>query len=40
MNKKWMYVMGAACLLAACRPAAEKGDGTLAVIDAAAAYEQ
>lgn len=40
MNKKWMYVMGAACLLAACRPAAEKGDGTLAVIDVAAVYEQ
>lgn len=35
-----MYAMGAACLLAACRPAAEKGDGTLDVIDVAGAYEQ
>lgn len=40
MNSKWMYAAAAACMLAACRPAAEKAGGTLTVIDVAGAAAQ
>lgn len=40
MNSKWMYAAAAACMLAACRPAAEKTGGTLTVIDVAGAAAQ
>ena len=40
MNSKWMYAAAAVCMLAACRPAAEKAGGTLTVIDVAGAAAQ